>query len=214
MRYLLSGKLCAIAVVLAMIPAYLMAETLQIMRGDASAAIAVTKDSTITLQSDVRIMDMVIANPSVADSSIRSVHEIALRGIANGRTTLTILHDADVEDVTMVEILVSSDPIAPATREPVVIPAMARPTSVPVLEGVASIVSIASSGAIILKTDLPYEEAATEDVTIAYTATLSARAVYVLGKKPGTTTLTLFRGKGRPKTTIQIEVRSNTDDVE
>ncbi|MEM9797963.1 MAG: type II and III secretion system protein family protein [Pseudomonadota bacterium] len=64
--------------------------------------------------------------------------------------------------------------------------------------------------AIVLESDLPFAELSVANPLIADIATLSERTIYVLGKAPGRTTLTLLGPDGRLITNVEVQV---TPDV-
>lgn len=64
--------------------------------------------------------------------------------------------------------------------------------------------------AIVLESDVPFAELSVANPLIADIATLSERTVYVLGKAPGRTTLTLLGPDGRLITNVEVQV---TPDV-
>ncbi len=60
--------------------------------------------------------------------------------------------------------------------------------------------------AIVLESDVPFAELSVANPLIADIATLSERTVYVLGKQPGRTTLTLLAADGRLITNVEVQV--------
>ncbi len=60
--------------------------------------------------------------------------------------------------------------------------------------------------AIVLESDVPFAELSVANPLIADIATLSERTVYVLGKLPGRTTLTLLGPDGRLITNVEVQV--------
>ncbi len=60
--------------------------------------------------------------------------------------------------------------------------------------------------AIVLESDVPFAELSVANPLIADIATLSERTVYVLGKLPGRTTLTLLGADGRLITNVEVQV--------
>ena len=63
--------------------------------------------------------------------------------------------------------------------------------------------------AIVLESDVPFAELSVANPGIADIATLSDRSIYVLGKSPGRTTLTLLGADGRLITNVDIAVSPN-----
>ena len=60
--------------------------------------------------------------------------------------------------------------------------------------------------AIVIESDVPFAESSIANPLIADIATLSERTVYVLGKAPGRTTLTLLGPDGRLITNVEVQV--------
>ena len=60
--------------------------------------------------------------------------------------------------------------------------------------------------ALVLESDQPFAELSVANPLIADIATLSERTVYVLGKAPGRTTLTLLGADGRLITNVEVQV--------
>ncbi|MCK0169297.1 type II and III secretion system protein family protein [Jannaschia sp. S6380] len=60
--------------------------------------------------------------------------------------------------------------------------------------------------AIVLESEVPFAELSVANPLIADIATLSERTVYVLGKQPGRTTLTLLGPDGRLITNVEVQV--------
>jgi pilus assembly protein CpaC len=60
--------------------------------------------------------------------------------------------------------------------------------------------------AIVLESDVPFAELSVANPLIADIATLSERSIYVLGKAPGRTTLTLLGVDGRLLTNVEVRV--------
>ncbi len=65
---------------------------------------------------------------------------------------------------------------------------------------------ILTNSAVVVKSDLPFTEISIANPNIADISTLSDRAIYVLGKKPGRTTLMLLGGEGEVMTVVDILV--------
>ncbi|MBE0453816.1 MAG: type II and III secretion system protein family protein [Roseovarius sp.] len=93
------------------------------------------------------------------------------------------------------------------------VPAAAQDQTVRVLRnGAASNLSVSMNRAIVVESDVPFAELSIANPAIADFSTLSDRTIYVLGKTPGRTTLTLFDGAGKLITNIDVHV--NTDVAE
>ncbi|MEM7491018.1 MAG: type II and III secretion system protein family protein [Pseudomonadota bacterium] len=74
-------------------------------------------------------------------------------------------------------------------------------------EGTAqSALRVPLNRAIVLESDSPFAELSVANPLIADIATLSERTVYVLGKAPGRTTLTLLGPDGRLITNVEVQV--------
>ncbi|TFL19018.1 type II and III secretion system protein family protein [Jannaschia formosa] len=73
-----------------------------------------------------------------------------------------------------------------------------------------SSLKVALNRAIVLESEVPFAELSVANPLIADIATLSERTVYVLGKAPGRTTLTLLGPDGRLITNVDVQV---TPDV-
>jgi pilus assembly protein CpaC len=84
------------------------AETLTVMKGTASAPLAVPMNRAIVVESDVPFAELSIANPGIADISTLSDKSIYILGITPGRTTMTLL-SPDGKLISNVEIHVTPD---------------------------------------------------------------------------------------------------------
>lgn len=79
--------------------------------------------------------------------------------------------------------------------------------SIRVLNGEASSsVNVSMNRAVVLESDVPFAELSIANPNIADIATLSERTVYLLGKTPGRTTLTMLDPAGRLITNIEVRV--------
>lgn len=100
----------------------------------------------------------------------------------------------------MLGVLVSGTPISEAYAD-----------TLRISEGRAqSSLRVSLNRAIVLESDVPFAELSVANPLIADIATLSERTVYVLGKAPGRTTLTLLGPDGRLITNVEVQV---TPDV-
>jgi len=70
----------------------------------------------------------------------------------------------------------------------------------------SSALSVSMSRAVVVETDQPFAEVSIANPGIADISTLSDRTLYVLGKSPGRTTLTLLAPDGRLITNVEIHV--------
>lgn len=67
--------------------------------------------------------------------------------------------------------------------------------------------------AVVLESDVSFSELSVANPAIADIATLSDKTIYVLGKSPGTTTLTLLGPDGRLITNVDLNVNPNIADL-
>ncbi|KEJ88254.1 type II and III secretion system protein family protein [Sulfitobacter donghicola] len=90
--------------------------------------------------------------------------------------------------------------------------AMTAPTAVSadnlrvVKSGTSSRLQVPLNRAIVVESDTPFAELSIANPGIADLSSLSDRTIYVLGKSPGTTTLTLFDASGRLITNVEVQV--------
>ncbi|WP_296423596.1 type II and III secretion system protein family protein [Yoonia sp.] len=89
-------------------PTLAPAETLRVLRGEASSALNVPMNRAVVVESDVPFTELSIANPGIADISSLSDRTIYVLGKEPGRTTLTLL-GTDGRLITNVEVHVSPD---------------------------------------------------------------------------------------------------------
>ena len=75
-----------------------------------------------------------------------------------------------------------------------------------VQRGVTTTLELARDSAVVVESDLPFAELTIANPDIADISTLSDRAIYVLGKEPGRTTLMLLGGEGQVMTIVNIQV--------
>jgi len=86
-------------------------------------------------------------------------------------------------------------------------PSMAQEGTLRVLRGAASsALSVPMSRAVVVESDVPFTELSIANPGIADISSLSDRTIYVLGKEPGRTTLTLLGENGRLITNVEIHV--------
>ncbi|GAW34113.1 type II secretion system protein D precursor [Roseovarius sp. A-2] len=91
-----------------------------------------------------------------------------------------------------------------------VAPPAAQAETVRVLrEGASGNLSVSMNRAIVVESEVPFAELSIANPAIADFSTLSDRTIYVLGKTPGRTTLSLFDGTGQLITNLDVHV--NTD---
>lgn len=75
-----------------------------------------------------------------------------------------------------------------------------------VKSGRSSKLQVPLNRAIVVESDTPFAELSIANPGIADLSSLSDRTIYVLGKSPGTTTLTLFDAAGRLITNVEVQV--------
>jgi pilus assembly protein CpaC len=86
-------------------------------------------------------------------------------------------------------------------------PALAQDSALRVLRGTASsALDIPMNRAVVVESDVPFTELSIANPGIADISSLSDRTIYVLGKEPGRTTLTLLAADGRLITNVDVHV--------
>ncbi|NGQ91103.1 type II and III secretion system protein family protein [Rhodobacter sp. HX-7-19] len=89
----------------------------------------------------------------------------------------------------------------------------AMPVSAEVLKVVrgtaAQALEVPMNRAVVLESDVPFAELSIANPGIADISTLSDRSIYVLGKTPGRTTLTLFTAEGELITNVEVQVTTD-----
>lgn len=86
-------------------------------------------------------------------------------------------------------------------------PTMAPAETLRVLRGAASsALSVPMNRAVVVESDVPFTELSIANPGIADISSLSDRTIYVLGKEPGRTTLTLLGPDGRLITNVEVHV--------
>ncbi|MEQ6248632.1 type II and III secretion system protein family protein [Sulfitobacter sp. HNIBRBA3233] len=75
-----------------------------------------------------------------------------------------------------------------------------------VKSGTSTRLSVPLNRAVVVESDTPFAELSIANPGIADLSSLSDRTIYVLGKSPGITTLTLFDGAGRLITNVEVQV--------
>jgi len=71
---------------------------------------------------------------------------------------------------------------------------------------------VAMNRAVVVESDTPFAEVSIANPGIADISTLSDRTLYVLGKEPGRTTLTLLAADGRLITNVEVQVTPDIDE--
>lgn len=79
-----------------------------------------------------------------------------------------------------------------------------------VKKGTASTLAVPMNRAVVVESDEPFSELSIANPGIADISSLSDRTIYVLGKSPGLTTLTLFDATGRLITNVTVHVAPDT----
>jgi len=75
-----------------------------------------------------------------------------------------------------------------------------------VREGVTSKLGVPMNRAVVVESDVPFAELSIANPEIADISSLSDRTIYVLGKTPGTTTLTLLDAAGQLIANVDVRV--------
>ncbi|WP_226781810.1 type II and III secretion system protein family protein [Oceaniglobus trochenteri] len=70
----------------------------------------------------------------------------------------------------------------------------------------SSSLNVPMNRAVVVESDVPFAELSIANPSIADISTLSDRTIYVLGKAPGRTTLTLLNAEGRLITNVEVQV--------
>ncbi len=78
--------------------------------------------------------------------------------------------------------------------------------------GTSSNLSVPMNRAIVVESDVPFAELSIANPAIADISSLSDRTIYVLGKSPGLTTLTLLDASGRLITNVDVRVSADVSE--
>ncbi|MDC0738217.1 type II and III secretion system protein family protein [Cognatishimia sp. SS12] len=81
-----------------------------------------------------------------------------------------------------------------------------------VRNGTGSLLAVPMNRAVVVESDTPFAELSIANPAIADISTLSDRTIYVLGKSPGTTTLTLLDATGRLITNVNVRVAADISE--
>ncbi|MEQ9258832.1 MAG: type II and III secretion system protein family protein [Roseovarius sp.] len=81
-----------------------------------------------------------------------------------------------------------------------------------VRKGTGRDLSITMNQAVVVESDVPFAELSIANPAIADFSTLSDRTIYVLGKAPGRTTLTLLDATGRLITNVEVRVSADISE--
>ena len=205
-----------IALAVCLLPSGGFAESLQIFRGDPAQAITLAPGAKTIVTSAFPIHEIAVASPGMAGIAHVSLGNVAVTGNSAGRTTLTLLHDSEVDNVTQVDILVTPnadivvlpDDTASYAVQPIVLPPTPKPQVIEVKNGVVPHdIPLAAHQSIVLKTDVPFTKIVSADDLIAVGSVLwDGKGAYLLGMSAGTTTLTLSREGTAEDTQLNIVV--------
>ena len=72
--------------------------------------------------------------------------------------------------------------------------------------------NVSMNRAVVVESDVPFAELSIANPSIADFSTLSDRTIYLLGKSPGRTTLTLLDGNGRLITNVEVHVTADVSE--
>ncbi|QBF32953.1 type II and III secretion system protein family protein [Thalassococcus sp. S3] len=81
-----------------------------------------------------------------------------------------------------------------------------------VKKGTASTLNVPMNRAVVVESDIPFSELSIANPGIADISSLSDRTIYVLGKSPGLTTLTLLDASGRLITNVDVKVAADVTE--
>ncbi|WP_417719840.1 type II and III secretion system protein family protein [Salipiger sp.] len=78
--------------------------------------------------------------------------------------------------------------------------------------GTESVLSVPMNRAVVVESDSPFAELSIANPAIADISSLSDRTIYVLGKTPGTTTLTILDANGKLITNVDVRVAADVTE--
>ncbi len=78
--------------------------------------------------------------------------------------------------------------------------------------GTSSTLNVPMNRAVVVESDVPFAELSIANPSIADISSLSDRTIYVLGKSPGLTTLTLLDGSGQLITNVEVKVAADVTE--
>jgi pilus assembly protein CpaC len=81
-----------------------------------------------------------------------------------------------------------------------------------VKRGTASTLNVPMNRAVVVESDVPFAELSIANPSIADISSLSDRTIYVLGKSPGLTTLTLLDANGQLITNVDVRVAADVSE--
>jgi pilus assembly protein CpaC len=79
-------------------------------------------------------------------------------------------------------------------------------------QGTSSTLTVPMNRAVVVESETPFAELSIANPAIADISSLSDRTIYVLGKSPGLTTLTLFDGAGQLITNVNVRVGADISE--
>lgn len=95
---------------------------------------------------------------------------------------------------------------------PIVANPLAAETLRVVRNGTNSLLTVPMNRAVVVESETPFAELSIANPAIADISTLSDRTIYVLGKSPGTTTLTLLDAAGKLITNVDVRVAADISE--
>lgn len=81
-----------------------------------------------------------------------------------------------------------------------------------VRKGTESTLNVPMNRAVVVESDVPFAELSIANPSIADISSLSDRSIYVLGKTPGLTTLTILDGSGQLITNVDVRVAADVSE--
>ncbi len=81
-----------------------------------------------------------------------------------------------------------------------------------VRSGTEQVLKVPMNRAVVVESDQPFAELSIANPSIADISSLSDRSIYVLGKSPGTTTLTILDGQGQLITNVDVRVAADVTE--
>ena len=81
-----------------------------------------------------------------------------------------------------------------------------------VKKGTEATLDVPMNRAVVVESDVPFSELSIANPGIADISSLSDRTIYVLGKSPGLTTLTLLDASGRLITNVNVRVAADVTE--
>ncbi len=91
-------------------------------------------------------------------------------------------------------------------------PAVQADTLRVVRGNVGSALNVPMNRAVVVESDVPFAELSIANPAIADISSLSDRTIYVLGKAPGTTTLTILDANGKLITNVDVRVAADVTE--